>query len=41
MHPSDIVYLGALVNYILNSPRWNSEPFLREYVVKFIPTQQL
>ena len=32
---SDIVYLGALVNYILNSPRWNSEPFFREYVVNY------
>ena len=32
---SDIVYLGALVNYIINSPRWNSEPFFREYVVNY------
>jgi formate dehydrogenase major subunit len=32
---SDIVYLGALVNYILHSPRWNQEPFFREYVVNY------
>jgi formate dehydrogenase major subunit len=32
---SDIVFLGALVNYVLNSPRWNSDPFFREYVVNY------
>jgi len=32
---SDIVYLGALVNYILNSPRWNQELFFRDYVVNY------
>ena len=32
---SDIVFLGALVNYILNSRRWNSEPFFHDYVVHY------
>jgi formate dehydrogenase major subunit len=32
---SDIVFLGALVNYIINSPRWNSEPFFKEYVTNY------
>ncbi len=29
---SDLVFLGALVNYVLHSPRWNDDPFFREYV---------
>ncbi len=32
---SDIVFLGALVNYIINSPRWNSEPFFNTYVTTY------
>jgi formate dehydrogenase major subunit len=32
---TDIVSLGALVNYILNSERWNSDPFFREYVANY------
>src|SRR5690242_19606103 len=32
---SDIVSLGALVNYVLNAPRWNTEPFFKEYVVNY------
>jgi formate dehydrogenase major subunit len=32
---SDIVFLGALVNYIINSERWNSEPFFKEYVTSY------
>ena len=32
---SDIVYLGALVNYVINSPRWNNEPFFKEYVTNY------
>ncbi|MBI4673994.1 MAG: molybdopterin-dependent oxidoreductase [Chloroflexi bacterium] len=32
---SDIVFLGALVNHILNSPRWNTDPFFKEYVVNY------
>jgi len=30
---SDIVFLGALVNYIINSKRWNEEPFFKEYII--------
>jgi formate dehydrogenase major subunit len=29
---SDIAFLGGLINYVLNSDRWNSEPFFREFV---------
>lgn len=29
---SDIVFLGALINYVLNSARWQNEPFFQEYV---------
>ncbi len=32
---TDIVFLGALVNYIINSSRWNSDPFFRDYVVNY------
>jgi formate dehydrogenase major subunit len=32
---SDIVFLGGLVNYFLNSQRWNTDPFFREYLVNF------
>src|SRR5687767_5514446 len=32
---SDIVFLGALVNYIINSKRWNEEPFFKEYVLSY------
>src|SRR5688572_28318279 len=32
---TDIVFLGALANYIINSDRWNSDPFFRDYVVNY------
>jgi formate dehydrogenase major subunit len=32
---TDIVFLGALINYVINSKRWNSDPFFREYVVNY------
>src|SRR5947208_17034554 len=32
---TDIVFLGALVNYVINSQRWNSDPFFKEYVLNF------
>jgi formate dehydrogenase major subunit len=32
---SDIVFLGALINYIINSERWNNEPFFKEYVLNY------
>ncbi len=32
---TDIVFLGALVNYIINSRRWNEEPFFKQYVASY------
>ena len=32
---SDIAFLGGLINYIINSPRWNEEPFFKEYVATY------
>jgi formate dehydrogenase major subunit len=32
---TDIVFLGALVTYIINSARWNTDPFFKEYVVNY------
>ena len=32
---TDIVFLGALVNYIINSERWNTDPFFKDYVVNY------
>src|SRR5512140_2186547 len=32
---SDIVFLGALINFVVNSRRWNEDPFFREYVVNY------
>jgi formate dehydrogenase major subunit len=32
---TDIVFLGALINYVINSQRWNSDPFFKEYVVNY------
>ncbi len=32
---SDIAFLGGLVNHVLNDPRWNSEPFFREYLLHY------
>ncbi|GBD32428.1 Formate dehydrogenase, nitrate-inducible, major subunit [bacterium HR33] len=32
---TDIAFLGGLVNYVLNSEKWNSDPFFREYVVNY------
>jgi formate dehydrogenase major subunit len=32
---TDIVFLGALINYVINSKKWNSDPFFKEYVVNF------
>jgi formate dehydrogenase major subunit len=32
---SDIAFLGGLINYVINSERWNSDPFFREYVVNY------
>lgn len=32
---TDIVFLGGLINYVINSERWNSDPFFQEYVLNF------
>src|SRR5438093_3145923 len=32
---TDIVFLGALVNFVINSERWNTDPFFKEYVINF------
>jgi formate dehydrogenase major subunit len=32
---TDIVFLGALINYIVNDARWNSEPFFRDYLTNY------
>src|SRR5437764_11934318 len=36
---SDIVFLGALVNYIINSKLWNEEPFFKEYLLNYTNAQ--
>ena len=32
---SDIAFLGGLINYVLQSPRWGSDPFFRTWVVHY------
>ena len=32
---TDIAFLGGLINYVLNSERWNSDPFFKQYVVNY------
>lgn len=32
---TDIAFLGGLINHIINSERWNTEPFFREYVTAY------
>ena len=32
---TDILFLGAIINHVINSKRWNTDPFFREYVVNF------
>ena len=32
---SDVAFLGGLINYVINSRRWNEEPFFREFVVNY------
>src|SRR5687767_12653107 len=32
---SDIAFLGGLVNYVINSEKWNTDPFFRSYVVNY------
>src|SRR5690554_5866675 len=32
---TDIAFLGGLINYVINSERWNTDPFFKEYVVNY------
>jgi len=32
---SDIAFLGGLINYVINSDRWNNDPFFKEFVVNY------
>ena len=32
---SDIAFLGGLINYVINSERWNKDPFFKTYVVNY------
>ncbi len=32
---SDIAFLGGVINYVINSERWNTEPFFKEYVTTY------
>jgi len=32
---SDIAFLGGLINYVLHSKRWNTDPFFKEYAVHY------
>jgi formate dehydrogenase major subunit len=32
---SDIAFLGGLVNHVLNSERWNADPFFRDYLLHY------
>ena len=32
---TDIVFLGAIINHVIHSERWNTDPFFREYVVNY------
>ncbi len=32
---TDILFLGAIINHVINSKRWNTDPFFREYTVNY------
>src|SRR5829696_4656858 len=32
---SDIAFLGGLISYVVDSPRWNSDPFFKRWVVAY------
>ncbi len=32
---SDIAFLGGLINYVINSERWNKDRFFREYLLNY------
>jgi formate dehydrogenase major subunit len=32
---SDIIFLGGVINYVLNSEKWNNDPFFKSWVVSY------
>ncbi|MDB5905608.1 MAG: formate dehydrogenase, alpha subunit, partial [Betaproteobacteria bacterium] len=32
---SDIAFLGGLITFVLNSARWNTDPFFRSFIVNY------
>ena len=32
---SDIIFLGGIINYVLNSEKWNKDPFFKTWVVNY------
>src|SRR5258708_12365595 len=32
---SDVAFLGGLINHVLQSERWNTDPFFKEFVVNY------
>ena len=32
---SDIAFLGGVINYVLNSEKWNTDPFFKKFVVNY------
>src|ERR1700731_2041061 len=32
---SDIIFLGGIINYVLNSEKWNTDPFFKTWVVNY------
>lgn len=32
---TDVVFLGALINFVINSEKWNTDPFFKEYVANY------
>ena len=32
---SDIIFLGGVINYVLNSTKWNTDPFFKTWVVNY------
>jgi hypothetical protein len=32
---SDIAFLGGVINYVINSERWNKDPFFKTFVVNY------
>src|SRR5437762_14340977 len=32
---SDIAFLGGVINYVINSEKWNKDPFFKSFVVNY------